>query len=1636
MSVDQVKTRKVLTSTLFESDVELDAILSDSKIWYGLKACEQAECIRKIHAALIIVCKHLFHENAPENSNHFTFDSSQPNKPVNELITESHKGNQKAYEEYVNEVRAQYDASMLLINDSKNAFANTITKSSEKLIKIFQKGYTAYYNAKKLRLDDERDSEHPKFTGKGYLEPNITKNLLKIDGTGDGLIGPATIIALDEELNNIRHYTVEPGNERNPTVFFNESRSVQTGFTSVISKNIEARGINVTSFTGNGIIYPKVGIITIWGNHVESLNYVKEVRLKNATLKQKGPDDSEVNLDGLYTLMGYKKDDLNTPPVPFPNRRNCYYDKINNITSIYVALTPEQDFYSGLLESADFTVEYNPKVYSRNRTGNFPFQDGITGDDPTVIRVNGNCVVSHIVEDFRTELYLDGNHESGLTQGKGLTIHTLNPYSDTLTGLLHSNSTYYASTTVTIQGQTKTLKNVTKVDLFTDGSWVPGGHTFKASYVKPDTKSFGNQAFGAAIKEASSYPDCDYFVYLRGNWTEVIESLPSTGDDSKIEMYSDGYQQNDRVLELLPVSENSLKIAEYHDYIDGLHHVTKLKAKTPKPPKSLKPFWNDCNFQVVFGKPQEKVGIDSGYMLEHATQLEFNDKVFVKNIFSKYWEDEDGMYRGGDWCYIQELGHRIHLEDLHQNNNLNEFSSHGFIRFSELWTNSKMPDVTANLYRIEQGDNLYNIIKKHYLKDEQDVANKRIAKYAIIEAKFRENGKHDIADRYLELQISAEKFANVDENAKAFLTPRNSNEAYEEYGGLRFLANALLYANNPTGKRDKTYYSLNKETGKFDQIMSQIPGMHFIDGERSRWDFFKEIDLETASHIHHNVRPNTSYLEAPYYCHYDDWEDDLVMHQYNFGDAGMVRTDWRQVKLIEGRHIWLPSIESLLALRNTVSTGEISAGFMTEWTPSQVAKFHKDTAIEVLAELLGDLLVEVFPENKGVEISGNIGASAPIWGIPLSAGLNSKFVLWREDKVKDGKKTVHFKFSRKGFISGALDVGVGWGGWMGNGAKQKGKTNADQYGTFAGLEAGLQAGVKIYVEEEYDFPIEENNCLANIVISILKGIKNTILKPHTFATHFLSQLANFNEDAGQYKEKLSFGIGFFGEGSAKAGVSFRIGTPKKGDEKQVDYWKINWYKKGENPDFGKLVTAFSGQGILSLLSTILPEGKLGGSTEALSKISIEFSDRTYDVKTGYRFPAKVKVQLLGELSAGIQAGIAVRPVFGFQFDKGISTAIGIKDTFEINFDQTGKIDIDDLEIKKLSSLKTHLNFTIGESGNPGGPGNTWEIGFNVPKVVDLIKKIYNNKDKIIANASGIFQFPSGIPLPDSANLNLTNPLWFLFALKSIINTKLIIDSLVDEIKEEDIINCITEVTFSRKIDTYGIFPVLNMNSDAPIGASNNRMPFSDFMMKISGGKFSFDPKELASPAGLELSEMLLGISSTGTFAFKAEPKEFISALATYSKKMMSEIVTEANKQMDYSSVMRYIFLVPLSSAGKILKTHETQYESLLSVFKIEKMELESSVSLGAGFGFEVALGVKVAVSVGGALAVFYKESIENPYEIRRRILQGFDDSPINEINESNPLLYRMLRNCGIDHKRYTQAQGVYTPDVHKEIQIV
>lgn len=146
-------------------------------------------------------------------------------------------------------------------------------------------------------------------------------------------------------------------------------------------------------------------------------------------------------------------------------------------------------------------------------------------------------------------------------------------------------------------------------------------------------------------------------------------------------------------------------------------------------------------------------------------------------------------------------------------------------------------------------------------------------------------------------------------------------------------------------------------------------------------------------------------------------------------------------------------------------------------------------------------------------LGGYLDAALGItWGIPIATDFAVAMRMYRKVTNIDELVLVLFK---SGEFKGYLDAGVGvsYGYYSGNGSKRN-KTGAQAI-------AGVQAGIKLYCAEEYEFPIRPEETALLAALGACLGPFGAI------ATGLASLLTGYNIDPTHYLVKSDYSFSFF-----------------------------------------------------------------------------------------------------------------------------------------------------------------------------------------------------------------------------------------------------------------------------------------------------------------------------------------------------------------------------------------------------------------------------------------------------------------------------------------------------------------------------
>lgn len=204
----------------------------------------------------------------------------------------------------------------------------------------------------------------------------------------------------------------------------------------------------------------------------------------------------------------------------------------------------------------------------------------------------------------------------------------------------------------------------------------------------------------------------------------------------------------------------------------------------------------------------------------------------------------------------------------------------------------------------------------------------------------------------------------------------------------------------------------------------------------------------------------------------------------------------------------------------------------------------------------------VWPVGAGFSVSAGIGAT---FGYPIYLGADAIFVVTRGpgDTVR---------FLRRGELREALDVGAGWGAYVGTGARRKRSQPGDAseygFGGAAGVQA--EAGFKQIAHQEYEFPLYDGPALLGLLMAVTTA---DLGAGPELATRVLESMTHSSIDPERYNTRSRIDLAVYGQAVAEASFGARLGTTEEGGKEAVTTrGRKGWTSRSEAPDFGKSPT--------------------------------------------------------------------------------------------------------------------------------------------------------------------------------------------------------------------------------------------------------------------------------------------------------------------------------------------------------------------------------------------------------------------------------------------------------------------------------
>lgn len=262
-------------------------------------------------------------------------------------------------------------------------------------------------------------------------------------------------------------------------------------------------------------------------------------------------------------------------------------------------------------------------------------------------------------------------------------------------------------------------------------------------------------------------------------------------------------------------------------------------------------------------------------------------------------------------------------------------------------------------------------------------------------------------------------------------------------------------------------------------------------------------------------------------------------------------------------------------------------------------------APDEMKKYAAQLITETWPVGLGMAFDGAIGAT---FGYPVFVDAEAFFEIAHFTQGT-------FKLRRGGTLAGGLDAGVGAGGYVGLGGGKKGGGQGEG-GVGIGAEAGAQvkAGLKVKVHQEFEFPMQEDNAFAAMLVAITQADTSTSM---TVLSQLTPVVAKVNPISYNTMTKLE--IKEFAEGNAGAQAGLRTagantqegGSTWNNQEGARDNGAAKWWQRWISASvFGRIA------------------GEAGVGFEVRNKEFTPDSD-------GVRVPSVMEVDAYGEASAAL-----------------------------------------------------------------------------------------------------------------------------------------------------------------------------------------------------------------------------------------------------------------------------------------------------------------------------------------------------------------------------------------------------------------
>ncbi|MCD4779654.1 MAG: hypothetical protein K8S27_03780 [Candidatus Omnitrophica bacterium] len=421
--------------------------------------------------------------------------------------------------------------------------------------------------------------------------------------------------------------------------------------------------------------------------------------------------------------------------------------------------------------------------------------------------------------------------------------------------------------------------------------------------------------------------------------------------------------------------------------------------------------------------------------------------------------------------------------------------------------------------------------------------------------------------------------------------PGNGTDPVIEGLDARFYAAALLFIHNPTGANTKhvTIYAEKRDP---------------------LWD------LDIIWILMHTYSPVLATLE-----HNLDYLIERLRQNPIIG-PGYTLPAFIEYHVKKNHHLWLPSRESLAALRKWIGSRQLVA---------------QGTALQTIIDYLREsneqnfltMFKALWPVGLGVRVDAMVGAT---FGIPLGVDTSVNCYMYHEMVTQNGDEKHQIRVVRRGKLSGGLDTGVGAGAFFGLGKNPKNKKKG--IGALLGVNMRLFMGVQIH--QEMVFPVDS----VPPIIALAKILDNTGVAASWLIAEMLPMMFEFfNVDPNDYTTKIELSFMSTGIAAGEGSIGLRYG-----DENHGGVWTNDI-----TTDFSK------GDGyILFFLADLLSVTTgLSGEYEIASVLEFEFSDFIVDQESLNYYPTKSSVTAKYEGELALQAKVPVLSALGLALGGGV-----------------------------------------------------------------------------------------------------------------------------------------------------------------------------------------------------------------------------------------------------------------------------------------------------------------------------------------------------------------------------------------------